>query len=792
MESPLSKVSRDMERLNQSLARMKAVDSAETTQVDVTTSESLSQSSVIPDSINILSTVASPLSPVQHPVKLHFDDCDTRIIPQLDRDAPHLQFFSSLNTSTSPISQSSGEELMRARALAESAYARVSAAEALCAELGKRISLVEHHTMMGSSPVVLESETRLSQLHESNNTANYSSPGRKMNMNSSRTNLSSLVYNTARPDSLNGSVKSPLQSKRSAHSPSNSRASKSTILAQARAHESVLYGKSWGKPLETSRAEIDSPPPSDTSSDEDEDEIGDEIFDKVEIVQGRIGNADEDNVNLRIFPTKSILSQSMMAMKQQDESSRSTQVATQSPRKNFVPEQSLSRSHEMTFTVHDDESLDGPSCKTVHVPSRRIQVATQSPRKSIVPEQSLSRSQTAISTLHEDAHIMGPNADFVQIPSIVVSRQEPVSLSTLPIALTTTTSETQSKSLSPSATTRTGGEDSSLKDKFESRLTKLEAELNIRHMTEIKENEKTIPPSLPTLPHALAPSIDNADEKSKEREETEAENAAAALELHADMSTAAALEVSLLQEKLREVNEALLQLRQEVASMPSRGASPLINDDDDDDDESREENTDCVDVSSPKRTDSHIQSSQSTAQTAASALIRCAELEGRLNAAKLEGQVKEHRWISSVQAAQLGVVVKAVQDCVVALAPKTDHPTSLRRIPHEKPQRAVGSRRDELGIESYVQHGEALRQAYWPNERSLFHRPCWGRERSGNDIYSMRHTSAHFSRRGAKETAEKELNDVVDRLRSTLSTCAVVIDMDNVAKRYHSSTRGNN
>ena len=773
MESPLSKVSRDMERLNQSLARMKAVDSAETTQVDITSSESLSQSSVIPDSINIFSTVASPLSPVQHPVKLRFDDCDKRIIPQSAGVAASVPLLSSLNLSTSLSNQSAGEELMRARALAESAYTRVSAAEELCAELARRISLVEDQAMMGSSPVVLESETRLRQLHESNNTANYSSPGQEMNMNSSRTNSSSLVYASARPDSLNGSVKSPLQSKRSARSPSNSRATKFTILAQAKAHESVLYGKSWGKPLETSRAEIDSPPPLDSSSDEDENETADEIFDEVENVQGRIGNADEDNVNSRIFPMKSILSQSMMVMKQQDESSRRIQTATKSPSKSIVPEQSLARSHEMTFTVHDDESLDGPSCKTVHVTSRSTQTATQSPRKSIVPEQYLSRSQTAISTLHEDAHIIGPNDDFVQIPSIAVSHQEMVLSSTLPIALTTNPSETELKSLSPSVKTRTGGVDSEIKEDFEARLKKLEAEYNTRLVTEIKENENT-------------PPIDTTEQESIKRDDTEASQAAAVLELHADMNRAAALEMALLREKLRETSEALLLLRQEVASLPSRGASPVINDE-----ESGEESVDGLDVSSPNKAVSHIQLSQSTAQTAASALIRCAELEGRLNAAKLEGQVKEHRWISSVQAAQLGVVVKAVQDCVVALAPKTDHPTSLRLIPHEKPQRAVGSRRDEPGIESYLQHGGALRQAYWPNERSLFQRPCWGRENSANDV-SKRRTSAHFSRRVAKETAQMGLNDVVDRLRSTLSTCAAVIDVDNVAARYLSSTRGDN
>ena len=775
MESPLSKVSRDMERLNHSLARMKALDSAETTQVDITTSESLSQSSVIPDSINIFSSVASPLSPVQHPVKLRFDDCDKRIIHQLDRDAPSVPLLSSLNLSTSLSNQSAGEELMRARALAESAYTRVSAAEALCAELGRRISLVEHHAMLGSSPVVLESETRLSQLHESNYTADYSSPGREMNMNSSRTNLSSLVYKTARPGSLNGSVKSPLQYKRSARSHSNSRATKATIFAQARAHESVLYGKSWGKPLETSRTEIDSPPPLDSSSDEDEVEEADEIFDKVENVQGRIGNADEDNMNSRIFPIKSILSQSMMVMKQQehDESSSRIQTATQSPRKNIVPEQSLAQSHEMILTVHDDESLDGPSCKTVHVPSRSTQTATQSPRKSIAPELFLSRCQNAISTLREDAHIIGPKADFVQIPSIAVSHQEMVLSSTQPIALTK--SETQSKTLSPSVITNLKKPDSILKEKFEARLTKLEAELKTRTVTEAKENEKTSP-------------IVDSEQESIKRDDTEASQAAAVLELHADMNTAAALEMALLREKLRETSEALLLLRQEVASLPSRGASPLINDD-----ESGEESVDGFDVSSPNKAVSHIQLSQSNAHTAASALIRCAELEGRLNAAKLEGQVKEHRWITSVQAAQLGVVVKTVQDCVVALAPRSvDRSQIPQQISHEKPQGAVGSRRGGSGIESYFQHGRALRQAYWPNERSLFQRPCWGSESSGNDIYSKRQTSTRFSHKGAKETAEKELNDVIDMLRSTLLTCAAVIDMDNVAARYHSSARGDN
>ena len=125
---------------------------------------------------------------------MRFDDYDKSIIPQLAGVAPSVPLLSSLNLSTSLSNQSAGEELMRARALAESAYTRVSAAEALCAELGRRISLVEDQALMGSSPVVLESETRLRQLHESNYTANYSSPGREMNMNSSRTNLSSFFY----------------------------------------------------------------------------------------------------------------------------------------------------------------------------------------------------------------------------------------------------------------------------------------------------------------------------------------------------------------------------------------------------------------------------------------------------------------------------------------------------------------------------------------------------------------------------------------------------------------------
>jgi len=727
MESPLSKVSRDMERLNQSLARMKAVDSAETTQADVTTSESLSQSSVIPDSINhIFSSVASPSSPVhQHPVKLSFDDYDTRIIPQSVEDVPSLPLLSSLNASTSPTSQSAGEELMRARALAESAYTRVSAAEALCSELGRRISLVEHQARMGSSPVILESETRLRQLHESNETADHSSPGREMDMKSSRTNSSRLVYASARPDSLNGSVKSPLQSKRSTRSSSNSRATKATILAQARSHESVLYGKSWGKPLETSRAEIDSPPPFDSSSDEDEDEEADEILVDV-LDEHESKNVVEKSNYTKLFPMNSILSQSMMVMKQQDESSRRIQTATQSPRKKIVPEQYLFRSQDLVLSLPVDESLGVPSSKTVQV-----------------------------------------------IP-YTASNQDEALMSNQQIPLTTTASESELKSLLPSVMTRTGGADSSLKDKFEARLTKLEAVLNSRHMTEIKENEKTS-------------SIDNSEQASIERKEKEASHAAAALKLHADMSTAAALEMALLREKLREMSEALLFLRQEVASLPSRGGSPVI-----DDNESMEENAYGVDVPCPpNRRDPRIQSSPSTALTAASALIRCAELEGRLTAAKLEGQVKEHRWISSVQAVQLGVVVKAVQDCVVALAPRSvDRYQVRQQISHEKPQGAVGSKREGSVMDAYLQRSGALRQAYWPNERSLFQRPCWGKESIANGDISKRQTSAHFSHREAKETAEKELNDIVDRLRSTLSTCAAVIDVDNVAARYHSSTRG--
>jgi hypothetical protein len=49
-----------------------------------------------------------------------------------------------------------------------------------------------------------------------------------------------------------------------------------------------------------------------------------------------------------------------------------------------------------------------------------------------------------------------------------------------------------------------------------------------------------------------------------------------------------------------------------------------------------------------------------TSLTAAAALLRVAELEGNVRAARLEGQLKEQRWAAAVSTAQVGAALRAV------------------------------------------------------------------------------------------------------------------------------------
>jgi len=694
MESPLSNVSRDMERLNQSLARIKAADLAVTPDADVNLSV-VSQVSQIPNSNNmIFSTLASLFSPVSFSSKLQVDEIDTRLIPKSGTHIPPLDLFSSLNKSSSPGNLSIGEELMQARALAESASVRVTMAEELCAELGRRISFVEQQALMVSSPVSLKNFHRERCKKNEDISADYSLNGQESYSNSSRTNTSSFPFFSVRPESLNGS---PLKSSRQ----SQSRTTKSTILSQARARENVLYGKSWGKPLETSRAEIDSPPLTDSSSDEGEYNIGDNDD---RIIQERNGEkSQEDDEKTKVFPTASILSHSMMVMQQQKRPAydEHTQGTTQSLNENSTSEQP-------------------------HTP----------------------RPQILTSVIHEGAYPTNPPSESEQNPSVDARGQESTFL-TQPLSLKANSTETERKASLPTVMLQTREPKPEISKEFEARLANLEAELKRRPLNEMTKNTVKV----------------NAEKP----EEIETSNTAIALELHAEMSTAASLEMVLLRDKLRETNDALRLLRQEVASLSSRGVSPII--DDDNVDESNEENIEEFDASYSRKYDSELKLSQSTARTAASALLRCSELEGRLTAAKLEGQLKEQRWISSVQSAQLGVVVKAVNDCVVALAPRIENrPSNVQRISHEVPHGAVGSKRRGADFESYLQHAGELRQAYWPNERSLFQRPCWVNK--GDVVKSLkRPMSTSFSRNEAKENTEKELKGVIFKLRNTLAAC---------------------
>jgi len=689
MESPLSKVSRDMERLNLSLARIKAVDLAVTSDADVNISVG-SQASLIPNSNNkIFSTLASPLSPV--PVSLKLQESDAKHIPE--SSIPPVDLFSSSNKSSSPGNHSVGEELMQARALAESASVRVTMAEELCAELERRISFVEQQALMVSSPVSLKNVRRESLQYNTDITAN-SFYGQESN--SSRINYSGFPYISARPESINGSVRSPLQSKRSGRT-FQSRTSKSTILLQAQARENILYGKSWGKPLETSRAEIDSPPMTDSSSDESETE--DEAVSKVQERNG--GNAQKCIPKTKIFPNVLNLSNSTMTTQEQEELARQghSQAKKQPMTENFTTEQpTSSQTHNQVSTIRDDFNIARSTSEAVQNLSIDVRQKSASPLKSNTSETERKASLQTVMTL-----ICEPE-------------------------------QTMCKDL-------------------EARLANLEAELKRRPLNEMTNNSV----------------IDNAEKAA----EIKKSNTAVALELHAELSTAAALEMALLRDKLRETNDALLLLRQEVVSLPSRGVSPVIDDDNDNEDE--EENIEDIDVPTSRKVDSEHKLSYSIAQTAALALLRCSDLEGRLTAAKLEGQLKEQRWISSVQSAQLGVVVKAVNDCVMVLAPKIKNPpSSVQRISHEVPQGAVGSKRRVADFESYLQHAGELRQAYWPNERSLFQRPCWVNK--GQDVVksSKRPMSTSFSRNEAKENTEKELKGVIFKLRNTLAACTEV------------------
>jgi hypothetical protein len=703
MESPLSKVSRDMERLDQSLARIKAADSAVTSDTDVNESVGSKVSLIQHTNHQTFSSFASPFSPVPFLSKSHMGVYDAKLIPQSDSFIPPLDLFSSLNTSTSPGSLSIGEELMQARALAESASVRVTLAEELCAELGRRISFVEQQAPMASSPVSKEKVIRKSRQYNSDITAN-SFNEKESYSNSSRTNISSFPYISARPKSLNGSVRSPLQSKRLGRT-FQSRTTKSTILLQDQARENILYGKSWGKPLETSRAEIDSPPITDSSSDEDEETFWDNEDSNFQELNGE--KSIEGDEKTKIFLAKPILSQSMVTQQQKGPAHDKHTQGT-------------------ILSLNENSTSEQP-----HTP----------------------RPQKLTSIIHEDVYPTKPPSESEQNPSMDV-RRESATFFKQPLSLKSNPKLTERKASLPTVMTQTKETEPEIIKEFEVRLETLEAELKKRPLKERIEDEKYT---------GLAGKND----------ELEKSNTAVALELHAEMSTAAALEMALLREKLRETNEALLLLRQEVATLPSRGVSPVI--DDDTDNESKEENTEESDAPYSRKYDAEHKLSQSTAQTAASALLRCTELQGRLIAAKLEGQLKEQRWMSSVQSAQLGMVVKAVNDCVAALVPKIEKPPlSFKRISHEAPQGAVSSKRSGADFESYLQHAGVLRQAYWPNERSLFQRPCWVNK--GQECFnsSKRPMSTGYSREKAKENAEKELKDVIFKLRNTLAACTEV------------------
>jgi hypothetical protein len=708
MESPLSKVSRDMERLNQSLARMKAVDSVSSTAADesnVTKSnESLTNVLLQPNN-QILSTLESSFSsPIPYSTRLRFDEDESLPLPQSKGNIPQLQL--NTNNSMSPSNLSASEELMQARILAESASARVSAAEALCADLGRRILMVERQSERFSSPVRIVEENSNKQLKplalgnvpQNDNINNISilSDREHIHSNSSRTIASSFSYTTARPENLNGSVQSPLQSsQRSPRSRLRLRANKDKIIAQARARESILYGKSWGKPLETSRAEIESPPQTDSSTSEDEEveeEEEEEEHELTKLSQKKhdVDVKDEENSTekTKVFPTQAILSQSMMINDERNLSQRSSSH-----------NQSPTRTH-MTIPSLPKMSVEAPE-----------------PFKDLnINEIYLETEKSSISNSLSKNHGL----------PIISSK-----LSFAPVK--TTSSETA----------------------FEERLTKLEANVQTQHMSESN-----------VISHIKDANVQTEEKKTlndghiyQEKDETTESTTAIALELHAEMSEATALEMTLLREKLRETNEALLMLRQEVANLPSRGVSPFVDESGEDEEEVEIEGTFPTNKVESHPNASKL-SSSSSAQTAASALLRCAELEGKLNAAKLEGQVKEQRWISSVQAAQLGVVMKAIQDCVLALAPKSENtlpppsPLPLRRVYHEKPKCV-----QRVGIETapMSRHNVAFRQAYWPNERSLFQRPCWSKEGMSNqNSRPTKHSSSYNYKREVNEITERE------------------------------------
>ena len=739
MESPLSKVSRDMERLNQSLARMKAVDSVSSTAADesnVTTSNetlTMNQSNILLQPKNqILSSLASSFSsPIPHSTRLRFDEDDSPPLHQSKGVLPQ-NFQLNTNNSTSPSNLSATEELMQARILAESASARVSVAEALCADLGRRILMVELHSERFSSPVRIVEENSnkelkplaLGNVPQKDNTMNesLSSDREHTYSNSSRFLTSCFAYTTARPENLNGSVTSPLQPKPTPRSRLRLRANKDTILAQARARENILYGKSWGKPLETSRAEIESPPQADSSTEDDDVEEEEHELTKLSKEKHDVDVKDEENntEKTKVFPTQAILSQSIMVNDERNLSQRSSS-RKQSP-------------------IHS----------RMTIPS--------------LPEMSVEAPELHKNVNNNELHLETEKVSITN--SLSQNHGPPIISSKFPSAAMTAT---------PSETT------------FEARLTKLEANVQTPHMTEITVSSH--------FKDAIVQTEETLRDKhiSRDKDETTESPTAIALELHAEMSTATALEMALLREKLRETNEALLLLQQEVANLPSHGVSPLS-------DESGE-NADEVEIegrSASNKVESHphifnastLSSSRSSAQTAASALLRCAELEGKLNAAKLEGQVKEQRWISSVQAAQLGVVVKAIQDCVLAIAPKSENaptpaPPSLRRVHHELPQ---GPKRVGIETAPISRSNVAFRQAYWPNERSLFQRPCWSKnDMSTQNSRPSTHSSLYNYNREVNESAERNMKDVIKKLRNTLATCAAVVDTNNVAGSFYTT-----
>jgi hypothetical protein len=734
MESPLSKVSRDMERLNQSLARMKAVDSVSSTAAEksiVTTSnESLTmkQSNILLQPNNqILSSLESSFSsPIPYSTRLRFDEDESLPLPQSKGNIPQ-NFQLNTNNSTSPSNLSASEELMQARILAESASVRVSAAEALCADLGRRILMVEQQSERFSSPERVEynSNGQLKSLASHNEypmNGLLNSDREHIHSNSSLSLTSSFAYPTARPESLNGSVTSPLQPKLTPRSRLRLRANKDTVLAQARARESILYGKSWGKPLETSRAEIESPPQADSSSEDDDEDEEEHELTKLSQEKHDVDVKDEENATekTKVFPTQAFLSQSMM--------------------------------------VNDERNL-----------SQRLSSRNQSPTRTHMTIPSLPQTSVVALELYKDVI---NNEIYLETEKSSITKSLTQNHG-LPII---------SSKFSSASMTATPSETA-----FEARLTKLEANVQTPHMTENNVSSHFKDANVQTEETLKDKHI------SRDKDETTESTTAVALELHAEMSEATALEMALLHEKLRETNETLLLLQQEVVNLPSRGVSPLSNE--------SGENADEVEIegrSASNKAESHPQifnasklsSSRSSAQTAASALLRCAELEGKLNAAKLEGQVKEQRWISSVQAAQLGVVVKAVQDCVFAIAPKSENaptplPLPLRRVHHEQPQ---GPKR--VGIETgpISRSNVAFRQAYWPNERALFQRPCWSKDgMSTQNSRPSTHSSLYNYNREVNESAERNMKDVINKLRNTLATCAAVVDTNNVAGSFYTT-----